>query len=362
MTRRRFLRSLLGGPILAGLGVWGPMTASAQSQRRATDDVRRQRPTNKPLLEVKKLSPQLETILNNWEKATSHIDTLQGKHHRFVYDKVFEVEKRAEGDFFYQAPDNGRIDIQAGKIRPSDKSRRIGAGGKPFKLQSDRPERWICDGKQILQINEAEKTVETFPIPPQVQGRNIMEGPLPFLFGMPAAEAKRRYFLKVLKITETQIWLGVKPRRKQDAANWKEAKVILQKRNYLPWAVQLIDPAGNLETVYRFSDLEVNARKLPLPWRGNPFQPRLIGYKRIKAGPAGPAVPTVPAVVGDSHEKAKETLEAAGYKVKFWKGRPATRAESVWAVYEQKPKPATPLAKGQTVHLTLYTKMISQAQ
>lgn len=353
MTRRRFLKRLLAGPISAGLCVCGPVAAPAQSQRQAADDTRRERPQNNATLQVKKLSPELEAVLRNWEKATGRVQTLQGKHHRFIYDEVFEVEKRADGIFYYRAPDKGRIDISAVKITADKKSGKTGKGGKPFKLQSDRPERWVCDGKQILQVNDTQKTVEQFPIPPQAQGQNIMEGPLPFLFGMPADKAKRRYFLKLLKITETQVLLEVKPRWRQDAANWREAKVILQKRNYLPSAVQLTDPAGNLVTVYTFSDLKVNQKPL-LPWQGDPFNPRLIGYKWIKSDSR------VPSVVGEDYEKAQEVLEAAGYSVKFRRGKPARTRESVFAVYQQEPNPATPLAKGKTVYLTCYDRMVQQ--
>ena len=258
------------------------------------------------------------------------------------------MEKRADGAFYYEAPDKGRIDIVGAKIKPGQLGRPIKGGGH-FKLQADRPERWICDGKQIMQINDKEKTVERFPIPPQARGINIMDGPLPFLFGMPAAKAKRRYKIKITKESDREVRLAVQPRWAQDAANWREAQVILLKPDYLPSAVQMIDPGGNLETVYTFSRLQAN-RKRVLPWAGDPFRPSLRGYRMVQRNPP------VPAVLGEPWKAAKTRLEKAGYKVKLLRGKVAPNNALVFRVYEQKPKPATPLAKGATVELTLYNR------
>jgi TIGR03009 family protein len=244
-----------------------------------------------PLLQVEKVSPELQQVLEDWEKSSRTIESLQGEHRRFVYDKVFQVEKHAKGQFYYEAPDKGRIDISKIDVPPGAVGQMKGPAGAPFKLQSDRPERWICTGQEIMQVNDEEKTVEVFSIPPDARGENIMEGPLPFLFGMPAEKAKRRYVLTLLKQDENQIWLGVKPRWQQDAANWKEAKVILNRDTYLPSAVMLVDPTGNLETVYSFRKLEANYKGkrpgiLQRIWPvKDPFKPDLDGYKLVKAAP-----------------------------------------------------------------------------
>ena len=121
-----------------------------------------------------------------------------------------------------------------------------------------------------------------------MRGQNIINGPLPFLFGMPPEKAKLRYQFTLLKENKQKVMLAVKPRWQQDAANWREAKVILDKNNrYLPEAVQLIDPTGNLETVYTFGRLIVD--KTQIIFR-DPFNPHLFRYKLVtKAPPAGPA-------------------------------------------------------------------------
>ena len=345
-----------------GVGAGGG-ASSPSSERIARDR------TVRPVLQVSKVSPRMEEILLAWSQASKGIKKLEGKHHRYVYDKVFEVEKRAVGLFYFEDPDHGRIDILPRKIPKQAVSRRLNKNHRPYTLQPDKPVRWISDGKQIMQINDVQKVVNVYPIPPESRGRNIMNGPLPFLFGMPPKQAKRRYELKLLKETDTKIWLHVKPRLRMDAANWQEAKVILDKNNrYLPTAVQLIDPSGNKETVYTFSDLKVNKRRgffLPL---GNPFKPKLFRYRIVvkKANPAirqaggqsarpQPAAgPTVPSVVGLKYTAAKEVLTRSGYKVKFQRGERTTNKNLVYRVQRQTPRAKTALPKGQAVTLVLY--------
>lgn len=349
---------------------------------------RKERPEAAPL-HIEKLPEQLEKILKEWELASGKIQKLQGKHQRFVYEDVFKVEKRSDGIFYYESPDKGRIDIAPAKIEKGDVSKRKDPETKqPYKLQPDRPERWVCNGKEVVQFNDAEKTYELFPIPPQHQGANIMEGPLPFLFGMPADKAKKRFALTLLRQDDNHIWLKAIPRWKSDASNYKEAYIILEKGRYLPTAVRLIDPSGNLETVYAFSELKVNKSDIFTIFGKKPFEPSRIGYKQTSSEVVGPIPgkgtipgipelpgdlkrealeppklqsnptggPMVPSVVGFYWENAKIVLEKSGYIVKFKRGQPAAADKLVYVVYDQSPKARSPLAAGETVFITLYDK------
>ena len=331
--------------------------------------VRRPRPAADAQLHVEAVSPELDAILKKWEQASGRIQSLQGKHYRWVYDLVFNIEKRSQGVFYYRAPDKGRIDFKGRKPAPGEVSRRIDPKtGKPFEIRPDHDEIWICDGTAIWQINEKQKTAERFEIPPEHRGRNIMDGPLPFLFGMPAEKAKKRYSFKLLKETDTEIWLQVTPRWQQDAANYRQAYIILDKGTYLPKAVRLIDPAGTKETVFRFEDLKVNPKenifhKL-LPGR-DPFHPNLRGYRiatrSVQPRKTANGQQTVPSVVGFNWQQATTLLKQCGYVVKCQRGIPANRKELVYVVYKQEPAPRTPLPKGSVVVLTLYDKLPEQS-
>ena len=282
-----------------------------------------------------------------------------------MYDNTWHTDKQSRGVFYYERPDKGRIDIIPVKIPKGARSRKINPETKqPYTLKPDEAQKWVCDGSSIWQINVPEKAAENYEIPAKNRGENIMDGPLPFMFGMPADQALERFELAFNprqnpKTKNSQVWLIIKPRWKSDAANWSLAKVYLNKQNnYLPSAVQLVDPSGNMETVYQFKNLQVNKRTIDFLFifgQKDPFKPNLKGYKLTLHNEDHPPVPFT---VGLSAKKAKEIVEDKnlGFKASFKRGPPAPKKDLTYKVFEQDPKPGTPLAKGQTVILTVYDK------
>lgn len=325
--------------------------------------------------------PALDKVLDEWHKSSKLIKKLEGEHRRFVYDTVFGKVKKAEGEFYYEAPDKGRIDIVGSKVKEgavTTKANPITGQKDKFEEQGDTPMRWICDGINVLQIDDAQKTVETFPIPQGARGEHIMDGPLPFLFGMPPEKAKQRYQMRLVDTTPTKYIIQVVPRFPQDAANYKWAVVILERKTMLPEAVQMIDPAETTETVYTFPKVVKNPTQ---PFIGrlfgtntNPFKPNLKGYKAVETDPedlqtkavaakpaAGPAAAPmlVPSVQGLSHEDAKKVLERSGLQVKFFQGDPAEDPDQTFHVYKQTPEAKSPVKKGDIVKLLCYTDPVA---
>ncbi len=260
------------------------------------------RPPVQPLV----VDPALEKVLKDWENKTSQFKKLVGEFESMRYDPTFMVEKRAKGKFAHEAPDKGSYEKEAVPIAKGQP-----AGKKGYALESDTPEKWVCTGKEIIKINENDKTYEKLPIPPESQGENIIEGPLPFLFGMKAKRAKERYKLKLMdKSTEQEIWLEVIPRYKQDSTNWVRAIVIIDAIEYVPTSVRLYDPTEAF-TTHIFKNVQVNPKKTIIEFFGgnNPFAPRLRGYKQVNSGdkaspgerltpPSNPAQSSAPAAKG----------------------------------------------------------------
>lgn len=321
-------------------------------------EVREPRPPN-AALQVQNLSPALERLLRAWSQESAKITRLQGTHHRWVYEMVFNTEKRAEGVFYYEAPGKGRIDLKPIPIQKGEVSQKPTATGEPFKLIAERAERWICDGKEIWQVNEAAKQVDVFSIPQENQGQNIMDGPMPFLFGMPPEKAKLRYQLTLVSENEKQAVIEVLPRLQVDAVNWKKAVVILDKTIYLPSAVKLINPAGTTETVYTFREFEVNkenANWLQVAFGADkdPFRPKLAGYQFKVQTPQNQEPQFVPSLAGLSHEDATKLLMQMGCQVQFVKGAATPDGKLVGKVYNQNPAAKTPLQPGMKVMLAVY--------
>ena len=326
----------------------------------------------------KPIDPKIEALLEVWSKRTKEIKRLQGSHIRSVRDFSWGTETVAEGKFYVETPDKGRFDlVPYSRKLPAKPFPRKSPNGKKVDLKvqsSNKKERWICDGNEIKAIDDDNKTYEAIKIPPSQRGDNIMDGPLPFLFGMAPEKAKARYEFKLIAENEKAYAIEVTPKWKQDAIDWIKAKLILDREMCLPLEVHLFNPAGTTETVYLFSSLQVN--KIRLFFWTNPFQPSLTfeGYKRsvhnnpVAGGPQGPLGQG--AASDRSHRREPNAivdwrpLEACQREIgESWPSReaaawrPGNRSRPGVHIERQDPPPNAPLDKTSVIILTLYVKM-----
>ncbi|MBI1315033.1 PASTA domain-containing protein [bacterium] len=360
---RRVIASLI---ILIILSVVSPLAAQNAQQNNAQAGAN--------LAAQQRQAQLLDQVLTAWFNSSKDIQKLEGEHRRFVFDFVFNVEKRATGRFYYESPDKGRIDLTPNKEQEGQVVAKVNPlnGEKAMlKVQPDAPQRWVCDGQQILVIDDVQKSAQQFNIPEAQQGVNIMDGPLPFLFGMPPEKAKARYEMQILSTQNGAIDIFVKPKQAVDAANYKWARVRIEQKTMLPMAVQMLDPAGTRETVYTFPRITRNPNAglfANIKWwkEKDPFQPDLKGYDVQVAGSAtlveDSAKPdvAVPSVIGFDYQEAQKLLERAGFSVKFRKGEPAVAQQLIHHVQSQIPKPKEAAASGSTIWLTLYMPMVAQ--
>mgnify|MGYP001245515564 FL=1 len=353
------------------------------------------------------LSPELERLLLHWAASSAKIERLEGEHLRRVYDLPFEIEKLSQGRFYYETPDKGRINITPVTITAQMLEQRTSGevptkkrkDGKPFELKSDQEECWSCDGSRVYEMDIAKKEARVAQLPTDLQGKNIMDSPLPFLFGMPPDKAKRRFKMTLVRPIEansSRAYLHILPRLPQDAGSWASADVILDLKTFLPSAVQLMDPAGTKITVYSFSGMKVNENK----WIDSIFdtqdpktrftpdlrgfnvnvsdgtQPvqtaeRTPGDSRMDADPIRPAAekevpPGLVNVQGLFHADAVIQLERQGLKrdkenaevnnIILEAGPPAEKDADIFTVRSQDPPPGTPLKRGMKVRISIWTK------
>lgn len=378
MDRRRFIQFCMAGAVAPSLLAIPPRSVEAQGRPRSAatqqQSERAQRPVGKPL-RVQPPSAEVMQILRDWEVASGKFSKLQGEHYRWVYDFVFMSEKRSKGKFWFASPDMGRIDLEPWENkdnpRAAGKDGKPLPGGKPFAVEPDKQDQWVSNGKEIIQVNTKQKSVEVFPIPKQIQGQGITDSPLPFLFGMKANKAAVRYTLKEGKFNNPRagrIHLIAYPNLAQDARNWSRAEIMLDGKTFYPQAIKMIDPGGNSETVYKFFNVGQ-----PSFWNkafGNdPFAintPR--GFRRVvhnapeaKEKVAQNGQFKMPRLIGQHWKQTKAILEKAGYEVKLKQGDPAPNQALVYHIYQQIPAPSAPLDKKQPIVLTLYTQSKNRA-
>ncbi|MBL8816193.1 MAG: PASTA domain-containing protein [Planctomyces sp.] len=321
---------------------------------------------------IKALPPGMYQLLDEWHQSSSEIDRLEGGHLRRVYDTVFKVEYMSNGKFYYEKPDKGRLDVTPMKIDAELLAARENGSvpamkdkdGKVFAVKSDKNEQWVCDGQRIYQIHVDTKEAEIMALPAGMGGVNIMDSPLPFLFGIPADKAVDRFDLTFSKPFDRQSGFArikALSRHDGDKQNWSSAEIILELKTMLPSAVRIYDPAGTKITSYTFTELKVNEKDwFRLPGARNVFAPDLRGYKTNVIQDS----PMIPNVEGMAYQDAVIQLERVGMKGKgdnknifLDKGAPAVRTEDVFRVQKQTPAAGTPVQPGQEVRLTLFTEM-----
>lgn len=209
----------------------------------------------------------LDDILKFWEFKSDQIKHYQTSFRRWEYNPTFGPKNDpmtyAEGVIKYAKPDKGlfRVDkishYQAPKVQ----------GEKPkFVPQTgEKGEHWVCDGKNVFEFDSLQKQLRVTPLPAEMQGKAIVDGPLPFLFGAKAEKIKSRYYMRVVtpKTAKGQYWLEAWPKLRSDAMNYKRLEVIIDEKSYLPMALQVyavnFDPKENpARTVYMFDDRQVN--------------------------------------------------------------------------------------------------------
>lgn len=225
----------------------------------------------------------LDVVLSKWELESSKIKSLHGTHTKSSLNPTFNVETVSSGPFFFETPDRGRIDFLAVNIKGKSSTKKNKKSGELYELASGQSERWICNGTQIIEIMEDEKTYTAIEIPEEKRGANIIHTPLPFLFGMKAEEAKARFDLKWQSENADSVVLYARPKMAQDQQNYRVAEITLSKKNhFVPEKVRLLDQEQEIE--YRFEKTVINDGDFKgkmstlLGMKGDPFNPSLKGY------------------------------------------------------------------------------------
>jgi TIGR03009 family protein len=204
---------------------------------------------------------ELDKVLKAWEESSGRVKNFYCNFIRWEYDLTFVVdgkprEKKNKGRIWFATPDKGAFVVD----------------------DATPPERWICDGLSIYEYNYQAKVLTQHKLPPQLQGKAIADGPLPFLFGSSADQLKRRYWMKLVTPPDhvgKTVWIQAFPRYQQDAANFDQARLVLDAKSLQPGALELVMPGRTASTSYAFERIASN----DLLWnlKGNPFAPEKPG-------------------------------------------------------------------------------------
>jgi TIGR03009 family protein len=202
----------------------------------------------------------LPALLQGWEQRTQAMKSLRCEFRRRIKQQAYPEEHTELGRAVYVRPNRGRMDLwrlekdAQGNLKPV------------------RTEIYICEGNIIHQYLFETKEYIRHVLPNEKDGENSARTALPFLFGMTASEATRRFELKIFQENETYAWIEAIPRWESDRQNFSKVKLVLNKRTFLPEAVLVIEPVGD-QYLYEITKIEVNPTPPIQPQELQPLQP-----------------------------------------------------------------------------------------
>jgi len=215
----------------------------------------------------------LDDVLKYWQDSSNRIKKYRCAFRRWEYDganvprdaKTGNLPPRTEstGVIRYASPDKGMFKVERTlHYTPAAKE---GERHQYLPHKDEIAEHWVCDGKSIYAFDNQKKQLIQTMLPPEMQGRAIVDGPLPFMFGAEVEKVKQRFWMRVItpKDSTGEYWLEAVPKTRQDAANFKMVHVIIDEKDFLPKAMSIFnlnhDPKRNPSCItFAFDKRETN--------------------------------------------------------------------------------------------------------
>lgn len=209
--------------------------------------------------QIPALNPQqqaaLDQLLAAWEARNDRVTTWSCTFYKWEYNAWSPADTSGErlafsestGEIKYAAPDKGLFRVKTSKQWNSEKRQ---YESRPANLG----EHWVCNGTSIYEFRHSERQLRETKLPPEMQGKAISEGPLPFVFGAKADTLKKRYSMRIITPPglKDQVWLEALPKFQADAANFSKVELILRTNDLMPFAIQIYKPGGQDRDVYQF--------------------------------------------------------------------------------------------------------------
>ena len=181
----------------------------------------------------------LDQVLSSWEQESGKVRTFRCEFERWDYNAVYGPRmdvpfSKDKGEVSFSQPDKGSYQITEihrwqAEQSPAGQEPPARPRGTWVPQPNAVGEHWVCDGQSVFEYRHDQKQLVVRPIPPEMQGKAIVDGPLPFLFGAEAEKLKARYWLKVeQQPNPNQIWLQAHPKFQADKANYDWVRLSLE--------------------------------------------------------------------------------------------------------------------------------------
>lgn len=214
----------------------------------------------------------VDQVLNAWQNSTASITRYSAQYQCWEFNPAKSggnVPSAIDaGELRFMKPDKGMFKSE----KHEDYVGKDGAGKPQYKQLPNRfGDWWLCDGDSIFKFVREQKLVERFRLPDNMKGIQIVESPLPFVFGIEAQKVKQRYWIEPGNVPngpdgkprQDILTLDAYPKRAEDASNYQKVTIFLNRAKVLPDGIIVYDPSWSpTNPVYHqfeFSKHDVNA-------------------------------------------------------------------------------------------------------
>jgi TIGR03009 family protein len=166
----------------------------------------------------------LDKHLASWEAAMVKAQQLTAEIALIEKDTTFNKSQKYVGYAQYLKTGSGKTALNLARMK-------LWPAGK---TEADFRQQFICTGTFLYKFEPDVKEIRAYELPTPKPGQVAEDNLLSFMFGMKAEDAKKRYDLKLYKEDEFYVYIDVLPRDNADKADFKRARIVLYKANYLP--------------------------------------------------------------------------------------------------------------------------------
>jgi TIGR03009 family protein len=211
----------------------------------------------------------LDQVLISWQNESAKVTIFQCPFERWEYNQAFGPGNglplyKNKGELGYQKPDKGSFEVTEVRVweaKPAPAAQPGQANGDWVEKEDAIGEHWVCDGANVYEYRTQQKQLVVRPIPPEMRGKAIVDGPLPFLFGAEAAKLKVRYWMRAEQNQQdpNTIFLSAFPKLAQVKMDYQQVDVMLDRTKMMPKAMQVHLPNGDRHVyIFQIADAKVN--------------------------------------------------------------------------------------------------------
>jgi TIGR03009 family protein len=202
------------------------------------------------------VSPALDKYLESWEGKMAELKQFSLKFSRTEKDTSTDTIRNFTGYAKYMKSGTGANTEHRAVLEVNSK----GKDGK-----EELAEKIILTGTFLYQFSPATKEIIVNELPKPEPGAAPDGNALTFLFGMKKDKAKERYELSLTPGKEDDkyyVFIDVLPRTKEDKAEFKKARIVLNRDTYLPRQVWIMEPNEQRQVTWDIPTETLN--KLPV--------------------------------------------------------------------------------------------------